>query len=105
MIVSFIHTLFLYPEVAQRVYEEIQIVTHGQRLPTVSDRSSLPYTEAFFKESIRKRPFVPVGEPATIFFSFVYLTLVVGVPHVNSEDEVFRGYLIPKGTMIHQCNG
>lgn len=78
MIVSFIHTLFLYPEVAQRVYEEIQIVTHGQRLPTVSDRSSLPYTEAF---------------------------LVVGVPHVNSEDEVFRGYLIPKGTMIHQCNG
>jgi cytochrome P450 len=62
MIISFLHTLYLYPEVAQRVYEEIQGVTHGQRPPTISDRSSLPYTEAVFKESIRKRPFVPVGK-------------------------------------------
>jgi hypothetical protein len=26
----------------------------------------------------------------------------LGIPHVNSEDEVFRGHFIPKGTMIHQ---
>ncbi|PVF97330.1 cytochrome P450 [Serendipita vermifera] len=87
-IVGFLLVLWLYPEVSQRVFDEIQSLTHGQRLPKVVDRPSLPYTEAVFKESIRIRPFIPLG-----------------VPHVNTQDEILRGYLIPKGTMIHQCPG
>ncbi|PVF97328.1 cytochrome P450 [Serendipita vermifera] len=87
-IVTFLHVLWLYPEVSRRVYEEIQTVTHGLRLPQVTDRPNLPYTEAVFKESIRIRPFAPLG-----------------VPHVNDQDEIIRGYLIPKGTMINQCIG
>ncbi|PVF92956.1 cytochrome P450 [Serendipita vermifera] len=85
-ITSYLLALFLYPDVAQRIYEEVQTVTHGERLPNIADRPNLPYTEAVFKESVRFRPFLPLG-----------------IPHVNSEDEVIRGYFIPKGTMIHQC--
>ncbi|PVF92960.1 cytochrome P450 [Serendipita vermifera] len=83
---SYLLALFLYPEVAQRVYEEIQPVTHGLRLPNIADRVNLPYTEAVFKESVRIRPFMPIR-----------------IRHVNTEDEVIMGYFIPKGTVIHQC--
>ncbi|KAG8805665.1 hypothetical protein FRC17_005399, partial [Serendipita sp. 399] len=43
---AFIYDMFLFPDVAQRVYEEIRSVTQGQRLLEISDRRSLPYTEA-----------------------------------------------------------
>ncbi|PVF92945.1 cytochrome P450 [Serendipita vermifera] len=87
-IIAFIHALFLFPEVSKRVFEEIQAVTSGQRLPQITDRSQLPYTEAVWKEAIRWRPFTPIG-----------------IPHVNEQDEIINGYFIPKGTMIHQNNG
>ncbi|PVF93588.1 cytochrome P450 [Serendipita vermifera] len=45
-------------------------------------------TEAVLKESIRIRPFIPLG-----------------IPHVNTQDEIIQGYLIPKGTVIHQNIG
>ncbi|PVF97212.1 cytochrome P450 [Serendipita vermifera] len=86
-IIQFLHALFLFPEVSKRVYEEIQSVTHGQRLPQIRDRNKLPYTDAVFKEAIRWRPFMSLG-----------------VPHVNENDEIIRGHFIPKGTVIHQNN-
>jgi cytochrome P450 len=61
-IISYLHSLFLHPEISQRMFEEIQSVTHGQRLPKVSDRESLPYSEAVFRETIRKHPFLPIGQ-------------------------------------------
>jgi hypothetical protein len=60
-IIRFLLSLFLFPEVSQRVYEEIQSVTHGLRLPKISDRANLPYAEAVFKESARHRTFLPLG--------------------------------------------
>jgi hypothetical protein len=36
------------------------------------------------------------------FYSCLSLCAPPGFPHVNEEDEVVRGYFIPKGTMIHQ---
>jgi cytochrome P450 len=61
-ITGFLLVLWLYPEVSRRAFEEIQSITHGLRLPKVADRSSLPYTEAVFKESIRMRSFMPLGQ-------------------------------------------
>ncbi|PVF93563.1 cytochrome P450 [Serendipita vermifera] len=87
-IVCFLHALFLHPEIAKRVSEEVNSVTQGHRLPSIRDRPSLPYTEAVFKESVRRYPFMPLG-----------------VPHVNDQDEILRGYLIPKGTTIHVNTG
>lgn len=84
-VIQFLHSLFLFPDVAQKVFEEINGIAQGQRLLRISDRSSLPYTEAVWREAVRWRPFLPLS-----------------APHVNDEDEIIRGYLIPKGTMIHQ---
>ncbi|PVG04930.1 cytochrome P450 [Serendipita vermifera] len=83
-LIAALHALFLHPMEVQKVFEEIQSVTHGQRLPNLSDRSSLPYTLAVLRECIRWRTYVPLG-----------------IPHVNDQDEIIRGYLIPKGTSIH----
>lgn len=83
--IQFLHSLFIFPEVAEKVFEEIKSVTQGHRLPKISDRPNLPFTEAVWKEATRWSPFVPLG-----------------APHVSSEDEVIQGYFIPKGAIIHQ---
>jgi cytochrome P450 len=76
--------MLLFPEIAKRVYEEIISVTDGTRLPRISDRAHLPFTEAAWKECLRWNPYVPVG-----------------IPHVNSQDEVINGYTIKAGTTIN----
>lgn len=85
---AFLHCMWLFPDIARKVQAEIDSVTHGERMLSVSDRSKLVYTEAVWKESWRWRPFVPIG-----------------VPHVARQDEVVEGYLIPKGTLININNG
>ena len=57
----FFHAIFLFPEVAQKVYEEIAALTGGDRLPTIADRPKLPYTEAAWNEAYRFRPFSLLG--------------------------------------------
>ncbi|PVF97375.1 cytochrome P450 [Serendipita vermifera] len=84
-VIQFLHVLFLFPEVSERVFAEIQTVTQGVRLPRISDRSKMPYTEAVWKEAVRWRTFFPIG-----------------LPHVNTQDETIRGYFLPKGMIIHQ---
>jgi cytochrome P450 len=80
--------MLLFPEVSQKIHEEIISVTDGTRLPRISDRASLPFTEAAWKESLRWNPFLPVV-----------------MPHVNSRDEVINGYTLKAGTLISQNLG
>ncbi|KIM28323.1 hypothetical protein M408DRAFT_329427 [Serendipita vermifera MAFF 305830] len=87
-VMAFINALLLFPEISKKVYEEIIRATDGTRLPCNSDRANLPYTEAVWKEAFRWNTFIPVG-----------------VPHVNSQDEIFNGYLIKAGTLIGQNTG
>ncbi|KAK6974645.1 cytochrome P450 [Favolaschia claudopus] len=47
------------------------------------DRASLPYVEAVCKELLRWLPIVPLG-----------------VPHRAMEDDIYNGYLIPKGSLV-----
>ncbi|KIM28324.1 hypothetical protein M408DRAFT_329428 [Serendipita vermifera MAFF 305830] len=87
-VMAFINALLLFPEISKKVYEEIISVTDGTRLPRVSDRPSLPYTEAVWKEAFRWKAFFPIG-----------------VPHVNNQDEVIDGYVIKAGSLISQNFG
>jgi cytochrome P450 len=80
--------MLLFPEILRQVYEEIISVTGGTRLPQISDRANLPFTEAVWKESVRWNPFVPLG-----------------LPHATSRDEVINGYMIKAGTIIHTNMG
>ncbi|KAF2017474.1 cytochrome P450 [Aaosphaeria arxii CBS 175.79] len=72
-----------YPEVQKRAQEELDRVVGRHRLPTVEDEENLPYCHAIIKEVERcHNPFW------------------LGTPHVASEDFVYEGKLISKGTVV-----
>lgn len=73
----------LYPEVQRKAREEIDRVVGGERLPRFEDRPNLPYIEAVVKETLRWLQVVPLC-----------------VPHTTDEEDEFRGYRIPKGSIV-----
>ncbi|KAI9448687.1 cytochrome P450 [Lactarius psammicola] len=75
--------LTLYPEVQRRAQAQIDSVVSRDRLPTFKDRPRLPYIEAICKELLRWQMVVPLG-----------------VPHASTEDAVYRGFFIPKGSVM-----
>ena len=52
----------LHPEKQRLAQEEIDRVIGTERLPTINDRSQLPYVNAIIKETMRWKPAVPMGE-------------------------------------------
>ncbi|EMD36008.1 hypothetical protein CERSUDRAFT_96232 [Gelatoporia subvermispora B] len=62
---------------------EIDSIVGTDRLPTIEDKSSLPYVGALIKETMRWHPVVPLG-----------------VPHRSSEDDEYKVYFIPKSTVV-----
>lgn len=80
---AFFLAMLLHPQVLERAQAEVDAVTRGTRLPGFKDRESLPYINAVCKEVLRWAPVAPMG-----------------LPHVNSEDIVYGGYTIPKGSVV-----
>ncbi|CEL08495.1 hypothetical protein ASPCAL11644 [Aspergillus calidoustus] len=79
----FFLAMALYPEVQTKAQEELDRVLGSNKLPTFEDRHSLPYIDAIVKESLRWHPVAPMG-----------------IPHMCSEDDVYKGYRIPKGSLV-----
>ncbi|XP_071975281.1 vitamin D 25-hydroxylase isoform X2 [Engystomops pustulosus] len=73
----------LYPNIQAQVQKEVDLVVGQNRIPTLEERSSMPYTEAVLHEVLRFCNIAPLG----IF-------------HATSRDTVVRGYSIPEGTTI-----
>ena len=71
------------PEIQAKVHEELDRVIGRDGLPTVDDRTRLPYLFACLAESMRYRTIGPLG-----------------LPHRASEDADIGGYLIPAGTQV-----
>ncbi|KAH9017371.1 cytochrome P450 [Lactarius pseudohatsudake] len=80
---SFLLALLLYPDVQTRPQAEIDQVIGRSRLPAFSDRPNLPYVDAICKELLPWR-----------------LVLPLGVAHATTEDDVYKGYFISKGTTV-----
>jgi hypothetical protein len=80
---SFLLALLLYPEVQSRAQAEIDHAIGRARLPAFGDRPKMPYVDAVCKEILRWR-----------------LVLPLGVAHATTEDNVYKGYFIPKGTTV-----
>ncbi|KAJ7675727.1 cytochrome P450 [Mycena polygramma] len=80
---TFILAMALHPEVVQKAQNELDSVTGSNRLPGFEDRSTLPYCEAVYREVMRHTPGAPLG-----------------IPHTTTEDDIYDGYLIPKGATI-----
>ncbi|KAI0351871.1 cytochrome P450 [Trametes cingulata] len=71
------------PEIQAKAQAELDSVCGRDRLPTVGDEAKMPYIHAIVKEVERcHNPFW------------------LGTPHVNTEDFFYKGYLIPKGTVV-----
>ncbi|XP_020484540.2 cytochrome P450 2U1 isoform X1 [Labrus bergylta] len=75
--------LVLNTDIQDRVQAEIDKVVGTRRVPSLTDKGSLPFTEATIMEVQRLAVVVPLG-----------------IPHMASETTEFRGYSIPKGTVV-----
>ncbi|KAK7060428.1 hypothetical protein VNI00_001193 [Paramarasmius palmivorus] len=70
-----------YPRVLKKAQAEYDSVIGGGRLPTIDDRASLPFISACVKEAARWHVALPIARE-------------------TSEEEEYRGYYIPKNTIV-----
>lgn len=80
---TFMLVMTRHPEILIRAQGEMDRVVGTDRLPDLEDRPSLTYLECLFNEVLRWNPPVPLG-----------------LPHRLMEDDVYKGYFIPKGSNI-----
>ncbi|KAF8217749.1 cytochrome P450 [Mycena galopus ATCC 62051] len=83
---SFILAMALNPDVQDRAHAELDALlaqSKSLRLPTFKDKAQLPYVSAIVKEVWRWNPSVPLG-----------------LPHVVTQDDEYRGYTIEKGSIV-----
>ncbi|NXK37308.1 CP1A4 protein, partial [Piprites chloris] len=73
----------LYPDIQKKIQEELDQTIGRERRPRLSDRGTLPYTEAFILEMFRHSSFLPFT-----------------IPHSTTKATVLNGYYIPKNTCV-----
>lgn len=78
-----LNVLIRYPEIQEKMQQEIDSVIGQERFPFMEDRKSLHFVDAVLHEVQRFMDIVPMG-----------------APHYALHNITFRGYTIPKGTMI-----
>ncbi|NXC39806.1 CP2U1 protein, partial [Penelope pileata] len=73
----------LYPEVQEKVHAEIEAVLGRDKVPSLTHKAQMPFTEATIMEVQRMTAVVPLS-----------------IPRMASETSVLQGYTIPKGSVI-----
>ncbi|KAJ3877326.1 cytochrome P450 [Lentinula edodes] len=79
----FLYAMSLHPSVQERAHHELDEVVGRSRIPTFDDMMELSYIRAIVKEVLRWEPVTPLA-----------------LPHAAMEDDWYKGYFIPKGTII-----
>ncbi|EAU83306.2 cytochrome P450 [Coprinopsis cinerea okayama7 len=86
---SFIYAMCIYPEVQRKIQDELDANIVPGHLPSFDNRDQLPYLNAAIKEGLR---WITIGSPIS--------DARRGFPHVVAKDDVYDGYIIPKGTVV-----
>ncbi|QRV88293.1 cytochrome P450 family protein [Ceratobasidium sp. AG-Ba] len=79
----FVIAMIRHPEVQAKAQAEIDRVVGTKRLPSFEDQAQLPYIDQIIKEVMRWQPVTPLA-----------------VPHTSIQDDVYREYRIPKGSIV-----
>ncbi|KAF4616644.1 hypothetical protein D9613_008324 [Agrocybe pediades] len=83
IVASCILGLLEKPEVLKKAQQQLDSVVKPGDLPDFEDEASLPYITAICKEALRWRDVAPTA-----------------VPHLLMEDDEYKGYRIPKGSIV-----
>ncbi|XP_057699332.1 cytochrome P450 2U1 [Corythoichthys intestinalis] len=75
--------LVVHPNIQEKIQAEVDEVVGRGRVPSLTDRGSLPFTEATIMEVQRLTTVVPLA-----------------IPHMVSKTTDFRGFTIPRGTVL-----
>ena len=82
----FVLYMILYPDVQEKMFQEINTHIGTERTPTLADKKNLKYVNAAIFETQRMGNVVPIG-----------------IVHKASRDTWFKGYRIPKDTSVVGC--
>ncbi|KIJ62861.1 hypothetical protein HYDPIDRAFT_30007 [Hydnomerulius pinastri MD-312] len=80
---AFVMAMIIFPSVQEKAQAEIDRITGESRLPDFSDRESMVYMEATYREVLRWSQVGPLG-----------------APHMTTNSDIYNGHFIPKGTMV-----
>uniref|UniRef100_UPI003AAA77EE cytochrome P450 1D1 n=1 Tax=Centroberyx gerrardi TaxID=166262 RepID=UPI003AAA77EE len=75
--------LIKFPDIQDRIHQEIDDHIGAARLPRFADKSKMPFTEAFMYEVFRHASYVPFT-----------------IPHCTTTNITLNGYFIPKDTCV-----
>jgi cytochrome P450 len=97
---TFFLAMSLHPDVQSKARKELDEIVGADRLPTFKDRERLPYVEAVMSEVFR---WVGVRSRNLILILQRWAPPIPsGVPHESTEDDIYDGLFIPKGSVIWQ---
>ncbi|KIK59249.1 hypothetical protein GYMLUDRAFT_245326 [Collybiopsis luxurians FD-317 M1] len=80
---SFIAIMLMNPSIQSKAQSELDKVLAPGELPSFGDEPLLPYITAIVRETLRLQPPTPFA-----------------IPHSLTQDDVYEGYFIPKGTIV-----
>ncbi len=80
---TFFAALASNPRIQKRAQDALDTMVGPDRLPTMEDKPDLPYITAIAKECLRWRSVVPLA-----------------VPHIATQEDEYKGYRIPAGSVV-----
>ena len=81
----FFYAMVVNPKAMKKAQEELDRVVGKGELPDFSHKDSLPYVDALVKEVLRWSPPLPFS-----------------TPNRAMQDDIYRGYFIPRGAIVIQ---
>ena len=93
--------MVLNPDILRKAQGSVDCVC-GDRLPGFGDFDSLPYVHALVMECLRWYPVASLSEFPKLSYHSRWFTYFdhKDPPHTCTQDDVYNGYYVPKGSIM-----